>query len=315
MKRKHSNEKEEKFNIILDEHNHLKSIDFNDNSLDETCIKSMTTWTEISKIAIITGKNGHGKTQLLEYIQRYVNEKKLNTKIFFQNDNEVLATERSNIDNYVNDNRPSMSDLDNLMQVSLNYLQNKNGDDLDELFRRYNRNSDSKKDCRSYSMWLDSISSKPIIECVKSIREEIPKIFITLNSEVENKFTKILALLKLIEKEKQRNIQNFMYQRYDDSVRLLYDYYKSTCENPTYEEFCRLSMDKDKSNDLITGCVNQYYKNEKEKEFYDDLKKYGFRITDPDRNHQFIIEKKNHRDNFQRITTRSTGEVFLLNLF
>jgi len=73
-------------------------------------------------------------------------------------------------------------------------------------------------------------------------------------------------------------------------------------------------MDKDDSNDLITGNVNQYYKNEKEKEFRDDLEKYGFQITDPDRNHQFIIEKKNHRDVFQRITTRSTGELFFLNL-
>jgi hypothetical protein len=207
-----------------------------------------------------------------------------------------------------------MPDLENFKLVSLNYIQTKKEAELYQLFLQFRRNSDYKKDFRSYLMRLDNISSKPIIEHETSIREEIPKIFIPLKKEVGNKFTKFLALLKSIEIDKQSKIKNFMHQRYDESARLLYNYYKSTCENPTYEEFCDLSIDKDKSNDLITAYVNQYYKNEKEKEFYDDLEKYGFRITGPDRNHQFIIEKKNHRDVFQRITTRSTGELFFLNL-
>ena len=54
--------------IVLDANKHLKSVHFD---LNETCIKDIDEWLEIPKIVIITGRNGLGKTHLLNYIKNY----------------------------------------------------------------------------------------------------------------------------------------------------------------------------------------------------------------------------------------------------
>ena len=64
----------DELSITLDLDKHLKSVLFNDKLLEETCIKDMNQWDNIPKIAIITRKNGLAKTQLLEYIRKYVKE-------------------------------------------------------------------------------------------------------------------------------------------------------------------------------------------------------------------------------------------------
>lgn len=91
----------------------------------------------------------------------------------------------------------------------------------------------------------------------------------------------------------------------------MYDFYKKNTLNPSLEHFYTLSTQKD--NYIVKDYADSLFRNNAEKQFFDDLETHGFRIVQNEDN-EFHIEKKTHRGNFQLITSCSTCEVFILHL-
>lgn len=167
------------------------------------------------------------------------------------------------------------------------------------------------KNVKNYINQLDNIRSNPKDTHDKCVKEELKKLLSFLRDEPVNKFTKILKLLKTFKQDKKRFIESFMYQDYDKFTVILYDFYKRNTLNPSFEHFYTLSTQKD--NYLVKDYADSLFRNDVEKQFFDDLETHGFRIVQNEDN-EFHIEKKTHRGNFQLITSRSTGEVFILHL-
>ncbi len=75
------NNKKQKLDEIHIVDNCIKSVAFDNKQLSEKIIYCMNNWENVPKIALITGKNGTGKSHLLKYIEECTKKNHLNIKI------------------------------------------------------------------------------------------------------------------------------------------------------------------------------------------------------------------------------------------
>jgi len=298
--------------INLNNNGHINSINFNTPLLAETCIMGMKNWDQIPKVSIITGKNGMGKTSILNYIRSYIKDNKLKTELLFPNDNYILSQE--NRTDHYSSSYYSICSIDDLFKYSKKLITLNNENNKSQLINVIQKvNSDT--DITHYTdVVLETIKNKPENQQDELINIEIKKIINNnKNNDLENKFSKFICLLKKIKTERQSFIDSFGRNDLAKETENLLKFYNlsSKYENKSYEDFFKRFTSKSK--EIIGDYVDSLLNTNNVNELFGDLEKNGFRIIEED--NDFHIEKKTYRGVYERITTRSTGEIYILHLF
>ena len=297
--------------INLDDNGHIKSISFkSDKYLEETSLKDMNEWS-VPKFALVTGRNGTGKSHLLEYINKYMKLNDLAENFYFKHESQINLP----LGSLLNTNTRS-----GYTPFGLNRLS----EVFEEVFNSYLLNHDSK-----IFIQLNEILIKPNeIISVEKFFKQLEKDNLSKNDRnsricdfaqkfmneretddcKNNQFKKVLKLYSL---NKQRK-ESFLNRENPFSVTFY--------QIPHFRDFyLKKNKDKTDTDFLDNLCNTEVLKDYFESEFKlnneieTDFEKIGFKISEnPDADTPLIISKKNS-NGFEKITSLSTGEIFILN--
>jgi len=330
--------------IILNE-NHIQSIEFNHSKLlNQTSIKYLVKWDNIPKFSIITGRNGTGKTQLLNYIKDYHENHKLQTNIAFVDEISILQSNQynsygSHLSKTNTNSNSNIRVFESLKNISFEYLiKTTETSDVQNMVERIEQNiravtgntymnkEEQQKIIQKYLEELNSlkISLNDSTESTEYKYDKIEDLIKKLPTSPSdnNKLLKILELLYKRDNEKRNYIDQFKRLSPTEDLKFLFDFYCNgfnSTEPKNHENFYILLTNQTNYESFLKNYAEKKLVEIKD-EIIQDLKEFGFQIGSKMDSSSgktvYYFEKidESNPNKFVQINKFSTGEIFFLNL-